>query len=183
MLQTFNVGSRSLFVDFTAWVAIVLAALVSVVAGLQHAEVTSMLPQWQRSPLLGGASFGAGVMPGLLQYLPRALAVAAVLSLLLVAASVGLLLRLDWARRVFIGLLGLAMAAHLLGLWLQHTVVRALVHSTLGQGGLPEEAAGRFDGLAMATQVMGLLLTLAACALLAWVMRRLMSEPVRQEFA
>jgi hypothetical protein len=174
MPQTYNVGSRSVFVDLTAWVAIVLAALVSVVAGLQHAEATSMLPQWQQSPLPGA---------GLLQYLPRALAAAAVLSLLLVAASVGLLLRLDWARRVFIGLLALAMAAHLFGLWLQHTVVRALVQGTLAQGGLPAEAAGRFDGLAMATQVMGLVLTLAACGLLAWVMRRLMSEPVRQEFA
>jgi hypothetical protein len=179
MPQTYSVGSRSVFVDLTAWVAIVLAALVSVVAGLQHAEASSMLPQWQLNAPPDAAHVGAGLM----HYLPRALAAAAVLSLLLVAASVGLLLRLDWARRVFIGLLGLAMAAHLFGLWLQHAVVRALVHGTLAQGGLPVEAAGRFDGLAMATQVMGLVLTLAACALLAWVMRRLMSEPVRQEFA
>jgi hypothetical protein len=176
MPRTLNVGATSLFVTLTAWLAIALAALVSVVAGLQHAEVASMLPQWQRVPLPRLSGW-------LLHYLPWVMAATAVLSLLLVAAAVGLLLRLDWARRAFIGLAALAIAAHLCGLWLQHEVVQALVQHTLGRARMPAEAAGMFGGLATATQAMGVLLTLAGCALMAWVIRRLMSEPVRQEFA
>lgn len=44
MTQTDNVGSRSLFVTVTAWAFIVLAALASVSALLQRAELASILP-------------------------------------------------------------------------------------------------------------------------------------------
>ena len=44
MPQTFNVGSRSLFVTVTAWVFIVLAAMASVSALLQNAAMASFLP-------------------------------------------------------------------------------------------------------------------------------------------
>ena len=44
MPQTYNVGSKSLFVTLTAWVFIVLAALASVSALLQNAAVASFLP-------------------------------------------------------------------------------------------------------------------------------------------
>jgi hypothetical protein len=40
-----------------------------------------------------------------------------------------------------------------------------------------------FGGLADATQIMAMLVTLGGCALLGWVIRRLMSDAVRQEFA
>jgi len=176
MPTTYNVGSRSLFVTLTAWTAILLAALAGAAATVQYAEVASLLPQWQRAelPRLTG---------WLLHYLPWVVATAAVLSLGLVAAAVGLLLRLEWARRVFIGLTALAILAQLLGLWLQHEVMQAVLAGTLSRVALPDAAAGLFDGLATTAQGLAMLLTLAACVLLAWVIRRLSSEPVRQEFA
>lgn len=175
MPQTLNVGSRSLFVTVTAWAAIVLAALVSAVAGLQQAEMNSSLPQWQQQ-------LNRTLAGWLLDYLPWVMGATAVLALLMAAAAVGLLLRADWARRVFIVLAALAIAVQAIGLWLQHEVMQALVVRTLGRGGLPAEAADTFGGLAAAAQVLGVLVWLAACALLVWVIRGLMSEPVRQEF-
>ncbi len=52
--QTFKVGAPSLFVETTAWVAIVLAVLASGSALVQNAEVASALPAWRegRDPLL-----------------------------------------------------------------------------------------------------------------------------------
>ena len=44
MPQTFNVGARSLFVTVTAWIAIVLSALVSASAVVQNAFVASVAP-------------------------------------------------------------------------------------------------------------------------------------------
>lgn len=176
MPQTFNVGSRSLLVTATAWVVIVLALLTSAVALVQRAELASLLPGWRGAGLPAFAGL-------LLQHLPWVIAVAGVLSGLMVICAVGLLLRQEWARRVFIAALAMVIVANLLSLWLQHEVVQALVQNTLSRGQLPAAALGLFGGFATAAQAMAVLVTLAACGLLGWVIRGLMSEPVRQEFA
>lgn len=178
MPQTYNVGCRSLFVTLTAWVFIVLAALATMSAVVQNAAVTSVLPGLRVSapelPLLTGFLLG---------YLPWVMGAGVVISLATLVSAVGLLLRLDWARRVFIGMLGFAIVANLLGLWIQHELVQSVVSSTLSSTRLAPEALGVFGGFVTATRVMAVVMTLAACWVLAWVIRRLMSPSVRQEFA
>lgn len=177
MTQTFTVGARSRFVTVTAWVFIVLGAMATVWAGLQNATVASMatdLPPARGTPLVTGL---------LLAYLPWVAGAGLALSVATLTAAVGLLLRLDWARRVFIGVLALAIVANLLGLWIQHEVVQSVVDSTLQSAPLPPQAAGVFGGFVIAARVMGGVVTLGACALLAWIIGRLMSPAVRQEFA
>jgi hypothetical protein len=178
MTQTFKVGAPSLFVELTAWVAILLAVLVSVSAVVQNAEVAAVLPAWR-----SGADHLLPFTGLLLAYLPWVMGAGVALSAALLAASIGLLMRQEWARRVFIGLLVVAIVANLLGLWLQYEVMRLLVDGTLRATPLPAQAAGVFDGLASATQIMAMLVTLIGCGLLGWVIRRLMSDNVRQEFA
>ena len=178
MTQTFNVGARSMFVEFTAWVAILIAALASISAVVQNAEVASVLPAWRTG--------SEALLPAtrlLLAYLPWVMGAGVVLSVVLLAAAIGLLMRQEWARRAFIGLLAVVIVANLAGLWLQYEVVQSLVAGTLRSSPLPAQALGVFGGLADATQVMAMLVTLAACAVLGWVIRRLMSDAVRQEFA
>ena len=180
MPQTFNVGSRSLFVTLTAWLFLALGAMASVSALLQNAMLASWLPGLrglgvaQPLPLLTSLLIG---------YLPWVMAAGLAVSLATMTSAVGLLLRLDWARRCFIGLLGLAIAANLLGLWLQYEVVQSLVEATLVRSPLPPAAAHVFGGFVTASQVMAVVVTLAACGLLVWIIRRLMSPMVRQEFA
>lgn len=176
MPQTFNVGSRSLLVTLVAWAFIVVGALACAAALVQHAEVASTLPQWRGAALPAPAAL-------LVAYLPWVVGSVVLLSVALLACAVGLLLRMEWARRTAIGLLLLAALANLAGLWIQHEVVHALVDSTLSGSPLPATALGVFGGLATATQTLGLLLTLGACALLLWLVRLLMSADVRQEFA
>ena len=180
MPQTFNVGARSLFVTATAWVFIFLAALASVSALLQNAAVASLMPGFATAgdvhplPLLTGLLIG---------YLPWVVGTGLVMSLATLASAVGLLLRLDWARRAFIGLLAVAIVANLLGLWLQQEVVQSVVNNTLSHSAIPAQVLGVFGGFVTAARVMAVLMTLAACAVLAWIIRGLMSETVRQEFA
>jgi hypothetical protein len=177
MPQTYNVGARSLFVTVTAWVFIVVAAMACVSAVVQNAAAGSMLaslPKAQPLPLLTNLLVG---------YLPWVLGAGLAVSLATLAAAVGLLLRLDWARRVFIGLLVVAIVANLAGLWLQHEVVQSLVSSTLSVAPLPPQAANLFGGFVTASRVMGGLVTLAGCGLLVWIIRRMMSPMIRQEFA
>jgi len=178
MPQTYNVGARSLFVTATAWVFIVLAALTSMSALVQNASVASLLPGMQgateRLPLLTGLLIG---------YLPWVVGTGLVMSLATLASAIGLLLRLDWARRSFIALLVVAIFANLLGLWLQQEVVQSVVSSTLSNAAIPQQALGVFGGFVTAARVMAVLMTLVGCAVLGWIIRRLMSATVRQEFA
>jgi len=178
MPQTYTVGARSLFVTTTAWVFIVLAALTSVSALVQNAAVASLMPDWQGAagtmPLLTGLLLG---------YLPWVVGAGLVMSVATLASAVGLLLRLDWARRTFIGLLTVAIVANLLGLWLQQEVVESVVSSTINSVVIPQKAMGVFGGFVTAARVMAVAMTLVACLLLGWIIRRLMSAGVRQEFA
>jgi hypothetical protein len=179
MPQTFNVGARSIFVTVTAWVFIVLGAMASASALLQNAFVASFAP--------AGAAQHLPPLPLLtsllLGYLPWVVGTGLVVSIAMLASAIGLLLRLDWARRVFIALLVFAIVANLLGLWLQHEVVQSVVANTLSGAALPPEALGVFGGFVTAARVMAVLVTLSACGMLVWIIRRLMSPAVRQEFA
>ena len=178
MPHTIHVGARSRFVTATAWIFILLAGLVSLSTLLQNAHVASLLP---------GLGSAGDSMPLpwlaalLMRHLPWVLGAGFVLSLTTLASAAGLLMRHDWGRRAFIGLLVMAIVANLAGLWLQHEVVRSVVDNTLTS--VPPQALGVFDGFVTAARVMGVLVTLTACGLLGWIIRALMSARVRQEFA
>lgn len=180
MPQTFNVGARSLFVTVTAWVFIALSGLATVSALIQNAAVASLLP----APVAAMPSQPLPLLTGLLLgYLPWVVGFGLAMSVATLASAIGLLLRLDWARRVFIGLLVVAIVFNLLGLWLQHEVVQSLVQVTIGRAQLPPQAADVFGGFVTVARVLAVALTLVACGLLGWIIRRLMSPLVRQEFA
>ena len=180
MPQTYTVGARSLFVTFTAWVFIVLAALTSASALVQNAAVASLMPglllATERAPL----PLLTGLLVG---YLPWVVGLGLVMSLATLASAIGMLIRLDWARRTFIGLLVVAIVANLLGLWLQQEVLQSVVSNTLSSVAIPQKALGVFGGFVTAARVMAVLMTLVGCSLLVWIIRRLMSATVRQEFA
>ena len=180
MPQTLNVGARSYFVTATAWAFIVLAALACVSALAQNATVVALVPGLRPAgdpaalPLLTGFLIG---------YLPWVIGTGMLLSFATLASAIGLLLRLDWARRTFIGLLIVAIVANLLALWLQQEVVHSVVSTTLRIAPIPNEVLGVFGGFVTAARVMAVVVTLGACLLLGWIIRGLMSPSVRQEFA
>ncbi|HJV61472.1 MAG TPA: hypothetical protein VJ743_11045 [Albitalea sp.] len=180
MPYTITVGARSLFVTVTAWAFIALGALASVLAVVQHAHVASLLPEWRAA----SEAHPLPLMSGLLMaYLPAVLLAALAMSMATLASAIGLLLRLDWARRVLIGVLAVAIVANLAGLWLQHEVVHSVLQATLDHASMPRQVADVLGSVVTAARVMALLVTLGSCLLMAWIIRSLMSPRVRQEFA
>lgn len=177
MPPTLNVGFRSPFVNATAWLFIVLAA-VSAACVWAAPLVAAMFPAWAPRP---------AALPGLsaliVSHLGWVIVATTVLAAAVLACATGLLLRLEWARRVFIALLAVMLAAHLAGLWVQHEVLSTLLEATLRLAPLPASAVGLVGGFARLTQLMGFVLTLCACLLVLWMMRGLMSDSVRREFA
>lgn len=174
MPTTIAVGARSLFVTATAWVFILLGVFASISAFVQNAMLGSLVPT-----LPDATGMTALLMP----YLSWVVTAGMVMSIAMLASAVGLLLRLDWARRTFIGLLVVAIMANLLGLWLQQEMMQSVVSTTLGSVALPPKVLGVFGGFVTAARVMAVLLTLGGCLLLGWIIQRLMSPRVRQEFA
>jgi hypothetical protein len=179
MPQTYYLGARSLFVTLTAWAFIVLATLACALGIIEHASLASLKPG-----LVGVPGDAPPAVTGLIMaYLPWVNGAGLLVSVAMLVAAVGLLLRQDWARRIFIGLMVLAIVANLAGLWLQHEFVQSLVDSTLRHSPLPAAAAEVFGGFVTAARVMGSLVTLFACAVSGWIIRRLTLPIVRQEFA
>ncbi len=167
------VGSRSLFVTTTAWTFILLAGLASATALVQNAVVASMLPL----PAIGG------LLGFLLRHLLWVVEIGLLVSLATLACAIGLLLRLDWARRSFIALLALAIAAQVLSLWLQHEATQLLLNQTLSRAVLPSAVQSVVGQVLTTARLMAALVTLGGTVLLAWIIRRLMSSRVRCEFA
>lgn len=179
MPTVYYLGYRSLFVTLTAWAAIVLAAVACAFGVIQQASLASFTPGFdaliQAEPMTAGSGL-------LLRCLPWAIGVGMILSVALLVAAVGLQMRLEWARRAFIGLVGVAIAANLGSLWLQHEFVQSLVDAAWAEPVLRSHALSVFVGSATVGRVLTVLATLLASGVLAWVIRRLMSPKVRQEF-
>lgn len=174
MPQTFNVGSRSRFVTFVAWLFVFLGAFACEWAVIQNATHASWATQ------LAGEKGLTGL---LCRYLPWVFSCAIALSLAIVACAFGLLRRVEWARRVFIGLLVVAIGVDLASLWLQQEFVHLLVDPALRGLSMSQQAAEVFGGMLTAARLLAGVITLVASFVLVMIIRRLMSPSIRQEFA
>jgi hypothetical protein len=161
-------------------VFIALALFAAVSALLRHTPLGALPPALQggqdglRLPLMTGL---------LIAYRQWVWLAGLAWSVAMLASAVGLLLRLDWSRRVFIGVLWVAIAASLGGLWLQHEVVQSVVANTLTQASLPPQVLAVFSSFVAAARVMAMLMTLGACLVMAWIIRSLRLPGIRREFA
>jgi hypothetical protein len=177
MPQTYNVGSRSRFVNFIAWMFILLAAFACEWAVIQNATQSS----W--AALAGDQSSLPWLTGLLMRHATWVFSAAIALSLATLVCAFGLLRRIEWARRVFIGLLMVAIGVDLAGLWLQQEFMHLLVDSALRQTTLTQPAADLFGGVVTTARVLAGFVTLVASVALVGIIRRLMSPSVRQEFA
>jgi len=155
----------------------IAAIAVSVIQG---ASTAALLPGFNMNldvkPL-------QGLVHVLAAHLPWVAGAALALSIGTLVAAIGLLLRLEWARRAFIVVVALAIVANVAGLWLQQALLQSLIDHTLSRAALPREAAGVFGGFATAARAAAVTLSVATCLLLAWIIARLNTQAVRQEFA
>ena len=176
MPQTYNVGSRSRFVNFIAWMFILLAAFACEWAVIQNATQswTALAVDQASLPWLAGL---------LMRHAPWVFSAAVALSLATMVCAFGLLRRIEWARRVFIGLLMVAIGVDLAGLWLQQEFMHLLIDSALRQATFTQGAAEVVDGVVTTARVLAGLVTLVFSLALAGIIRRLMSPAVKQEFA
>lgn len=171
----------SSFVSVLAWVFIALSSLATLVALLQNLMVWlllhgSMQETMRDPPAEGMPAFATFALRHMDLFFLAFLLVSATT----LAASIGLLRRREWARRLFIGLMLLAAAWQLVGLALQFALMPPFAQ-------LPPQApadfAADFRTMSIAMIAFGSVIGLAFCALFLWIAWRLASAAVRAEFA
>lgn len=158
---------ESVFVTVVAWVSIACAAFAMFTFAFQ------VIMMWL---VLFSEGVDVAMTPEdatLLQLL--SLAFVAISGLALISA-IGLLLRKNWARLLFMLLLVLAMAVHVYGIATQFTLLS-------GVADVPDsELSAEFSLMFNLTRAFTVALCAAFCLLFGWVFAKLASVPIRTEF-
>lgn len=175
---------RSTFVTVLAWVFIGLAGFATLISVLQN-----LMLQWLFLPAMQQAQEAQTALPpnlpapmhwmlGHFAWFFRAFLLISATTL---TAAIGLLRRHEWARRLFIGLMGFAIAYQLLGLVWQWWFMGSM-SGFMQASGAPADMDAMMHGFIRAMQVFGTLMALGLCVLFGWIIRRLGSARVRDEF-
>lgn len=177
---------RSAFVNVAAWIFICLSGMATLLSLLQNLMITSFFPMDEMRQSLHNAK-GAEHFPALAMFMfahfRAFVALSLVYSSIMLASAIGLLLRRNRARQLFIALRVLDIGWVVgFGIFFQLSF-----HSTLHMASHmphrgPMGADTAFETMFAVVLVMSTLFSLAICALLAWVIMRLHSAPVRAEF-
>lgn len=173
-------GPRSQFVTGLAWAFIALSGFTTFIAAMQNLIVHLMFRGEMREAMRNApvpAGFGAAAF--LAQHIEWFFLGFLLVSALTLAVSIGLLRRHEWARRTFIGLMGFGIAWQLFGLAMQFVMMPSF------QASLADAPAGFADGFRTMTlmiRVVSGVMALGVCALLGWIIKRLLAADVRAEF-
>ena len=181
---------RSTFVTVLAWIFIVLSGFATFIAVLQNVMV-SFMPRDFFNAAMQDSSF-AHVMPPstrfMMAHLQLFFLVFLVLCLLTLVTSIGLLQRRNWARLVFIGLMSLSILYNIAGLVLQQSMMSSInsqfpIDSVFKADSAFQATGLQFDQMMHAMRTTILVMTIGFVALFTWIIVKLVSRPVREEFS
>lgn len=172
--------TRSTFVSVIAWLFIVLAGFSTFISMLQNIMINTVFSSHQMP-----VSTAPGIehIPAFLRFMLDHmqwffLAFLAVSSGTLIAA-VGLLRRKNWARLAFIGIFALGIAWNIAVLVLQQTMFSSMSGFPTSA---PPDFRTEFNRMASVMQAVSVFMAFAFSVLFAWLIKRLLSGAIRDEF-
>ena len=179
---------RSTFVDGVAWFSIAIGASATFFSLLQYVAFNALPPgdlgkmasQFRAYPPL------PAIFAFAFEHIRLLLAVNLALSLTTLVTAIGLLARRNWARRLFIGLMGLGIlgnAAGLVCVWLAADYIRGfLAQAWASSPNPPRIGAGDLDAILYGGIAFNAALSIALMALFIWIIRRLVTPQIAAEF-
>lgn len=181
---------RSAFVNATAWITLCLSILSLVMLALQvvmflAAGRTGLFSKLQEQLALDPQA--SAFLSMALEWLPWLAVLITVQNLLFVTASVGLLKRREWGRKLFIALLALVIVWQIVMIPLQWSMMdhfQGLM--MMGQEVRPEMQAmmqAQMEATSIISRLFSAAFGLIFAALFAWLIWKLRSPRVRAEFA
>lgn len=180
---------RSTFVTVVAWIFIILSGFATFISLLQNLMVGYM-PRDMFDSAMQDSTF-ARVMPPaarfMFSHLQLLVLCTFILTGLMLAASIGLLHRRNWARLVFIGLLGLGIVYNLAGLVLQQSMLSSMTSqvpfaAASNADSTFRSTAQQFDQMLAGFRVVMYVVTIGFAVLFGWIIAKLLSRPIREEF-
>ncbi|WP_242108752.1 hypothetical protein [Luteimonas aquatica] len=179
---------RSTFVTLLAWITLGLVMLGVLVLAVEMAAFaavsrssgfSTLYQQFLRDPQM------AQFVSTLLRWLPVLLAVIAAQTVLTLTASIGLLKRRDWARKLFIVLLLIAAAGQFATLPMQWALSDQFQGFVLHQPMPPEmrvQMQMQIEGTRIATRIFGVAIAAVFSGLFGWLAWKLHTPRIRAEF-
>jgi hypothetical protein len=161
-----------------AWIFIILAGFAMLTSILQNVILAAVFSGEQMKEAMDEAR-AQDIPPVFIFFLSHFRLLAFALLVGTTAAfvsAVGLLLRKNWARIIFIVIMGAGIVSNLLGVVVQFTVLSSIPQ-------IPDaEVRGRFDLMFGMAQFFNVLVALGMSVLFGWIIWKLVSPSVRDEF-
>lgn len=170
---------RSTFVDVLAWLFIIFSGFGALVIALEIAFFQFIFNSEQMQQTFANAansshfdtSIFMAILHGILGFL-------LLLSIVMLASSIGLLKRKNWARVFFIVMLVIGIIWNLLGA-IGQILITLLLH--LGLHDAPPETANVASVFTVAS-VIGVVFAIGFCVLFGWIIKRLRTPAIVAEF-
>jgi hypothetical protein len=188
-MATANIGSnrpgapQSGFVTALAWIFIVLAGFATLIAILQNIMISLVFPIEEMSAAMRQAEKDQS-MPWLARFMLGHIrlffALFLGLAALTLVAAIGLLKRRNWARIVFIGIMGFGILWNLAGLAMPFLMFSSFAPAP---DNAPVEFRDHFEIVAKIMIGFSVVIAIAFSVLFAWIIKRLMAAEVRREFS
>ena len=168
---------RSNFVTVLAWIFIVIAGFMTLIALLQNIVLALVFPLDQMH-----ANMDAAKMPAfyafVFDHFRWVFFAFLLVSAAMLAAAVGLLRRWNWARLLFIAILCLGIVWNIGSIILQQVMLSSLPMPAKA----PPDFADSFNAMSKVIIVFGALMAIGFSVLYGWLIRRLASPAIRAEF-
>ena len=169
------------FVTVVAWIFIALATMVLISSLLQTVVFAvlsgqGILPMEQLEKQFRGHEMYPMIQLTF-KYMWLFVALSWVVGIVMMVSSIGLLKRRQWARKIFIVLLGLLVCYQLAGMVWQGYFTKKFMAPIM------EQVPGNMAGLMTTMMVLGIIMGLVFCGLYIWVIIKLMSKKIRAQFS
>ena len=169
---------KSTFVTTLAWVFIVLSGLATLMSIAQNIMIQTM---FNDSDFSGAVATQSPDVPAAASFMASHFKLFFASFLLLSTAtlisSIGLLKRRNWARWVFIALMGLGIAWNVGGL-----VLQAVMFSSLPIPPVTPQDPVPFQSMFIGIMVFSAVFAIGFSVLFGWIIKRLVSQPIAAEF-
>jgi hypothetical protein len=169
---------KSSFVTILAWIFIVLAGFATFISIMQNIMINMVFPLDEMQQQINSPEAQASI-PNFASFMFSHFRLFffsfLVVSSSTLIAAIGLLRRKNWARILFIVMMSFGIAWNLGGLILQQFMFSNMPHMN---GSQPVQ----FDVFVNVIRVFSFLMALAVSILFGWIIKRLVSPAIKQEF-
>jgi hypothetical protein len=175
-------SARSSFVTVLAWVFIVLSGFTTLIAIAQNIMISTMFSADQMEAAMHAAK-GKQDIPPIAEFMTSHFRLFfgafLALSVVTLVSSIALLKRKNWARLMFICLMGLSIVWNIGGLFFQQAMFSSMPSPPTTA---PPGFQAQFNSMAQTMMIFSAIMAIGFSILFAWIIKRLTSQKVRKEF-